>query len=924
MSVAHRHAKGLHSPEAGARLPSVAPCAHCGLETNLHDPATWFSEALDKNVGANNPVESGPRGLDEPLVFCCHGCMGAYALIHEMGLEAFYSLRDQRASEVAPVHSENRSTVLADLDAAGVPVEHLADGLCRVRLAVDGLHCAACSWLIEKMQPNIPGCRSARVRMSDASLELIYDPQSTSPMKIADRLSQIGYSLSPLESWEEEDQSDAMLRREHWIGMAVAFFLAANSMWIAISLYAGESTGIAPSHERFLRIVGALLGLLAAVFPGRVFFRTAWASMRAGVPHVDIPVALGLSVGTIGSLVGAITGRGHIYFDSLASLVFLLRVGRYIQFRAQYRTGVSLSKLMRMNSVVANRIAPDGTRSSVPSHRLQKDDQVEVLPGQIVPADGVVIEGSTTVQTAFLTGESRPVPLDVGQEVVGGSLNAQSPFRLRVTAAGNDSRIGKLSELVREASSQRTPLIKLADRIGGIFVWVVIGLSIITFIGWTLVSGPGKGVEHTVALLTIACPCALALAAPLVITVTLGRAASEQIWIRDGNCLERLAQPGIVWFDKTGTLTYGDLRVVDWDGPSDLLPRIAALEMHSEHPAARAIRNYAIGNAPQYDLRKFKVDAVEQTFGQGISGLVDGQRFRIGVMDLPKENVDDRSWNNSAPRELSQRVELPGSVCQTIHVWVDGKHLGQFKIGDRLRPEAIRTLAHLQSCGWKLALLSGDQQDAVNQVATLLREGVGQHDIGVRAESGVQEGIDWVECRGGCSPEEKLAFIRESKQRYPTTVMVGDGINDAASLACADVGIAVRGAGENCLRHAPIYIPNHQLDAISRLVDASRKTVQGIHRCFAASLIYNAITISLAISGWIHPLIAAIFMPISGLTVLAMALSAKAFTAQPASSQASLKENGTEVSARNSDPSMTKTRRLATSNNAEIPGGGQR
>jgi len=901
MSVSHREALALQATEPRLRHPRVTPCAHCGLETNLNDPATWFSGALEKNEDNRGTVLSDNScGPGEPLVFCCHGCMGAYALIHEMGLAAFYALRDQRSGEVSPVQTGTHSSVLADLDAAGVPLEHLADGLCRVRLAVDGLHCAACSWLIEKMQPTVPGWSSARVRMSDATVELIYDPRATSPMRIADRLSKIGYALSPIQSSEDEDYADTMVRREHWVGMAVAFFLAANSMWIAVSLYAGESTGIASSHERFLRIVGALLGLLAAVFPGRIFFRTAWESVRAGVPHVDIPVALGLAVGTLGSLVGAIRGHGHIYFDSLASLVFLLRVGRYIQFRAQYRTGVSLSKLMRMNSVVANRIAPDGTRSSVPSHRLQKDDEVEVLPGQIVPADGIVIEGLTTVQTAFITGESRPVPLGVGQEVVGGSLNDQSPIRVRVTAAGNESRIGKLSELVREASSQRTPLLQLADRIGGIFVGVVIGLSIITFVGWTLVSGPGVGVEHTVALLTIACPCALALAAPLVITVALGRAAREQIWIRDGNCLERLARPGIVWFDKTGTLTYGDLRVIDWDGSADLLPSIAALELQSDHPAARAIRNYAVALNPHIDLSDFQVDGVTQTFGRGICGRVDGKRIRVGVM-TPSEEVDHEWANeNINPKKESLRVEISASVCQTIHVWVEDVHVGLFKIGDRLRPEALRTLRRLQLCGWKLALLSGDQQVVVDRVAGQLRDGGVYGGI----EGGIEGGIDWVDCIGGCSPEKKIAVIRASKSKFPTTVMVGDGINDAASLACADVGIAVRGSGENCLRNAPIYIPNNQLDAIARLVDASRNTVRGIHRCFAASLIYNTITISLAISGWIHPLIAAIFMPISGLTVLAMALSAKTFPAQYIPVSESLEKINLEIGDRSSSRSI--------------------
>jgi Cu2+-exporting ATPase len=776
--------------------------------------------------------------------------MGAYAMIHELGLDDFYTLRSPAEVEPRPVRGIRRSDVLVDLEAAGIPIERFSDGLCKVRLSVDGLHCAACSWLIESMQPSMPGVKIARVRWSDATLELLYDPEQTEPLKIAERLAKLGYSLGPIDDSAEDSGADVVLRREHWIGMATAFFLASNAMWIGISLYAGEASGMASAHAHFLRWMGAILGLLAAAFPGRIFFRSAIEAIRAGVPHVDIPVALGLAVGTIGSIVGAAIGTGDVYFDSLASLVFLLRVGRYIQFRAQYRTGLSIGKLLRMNSVVAHRIQNDGSRLSVPSYRLQPMDLVEVLPGQVIPADGQITEGKSRIQTAFITGESLPCTVKIGSSVVGGSLNLQSPITMRVTAAGEKSRMGRLSELVRAATAQRTPLIQLADRVGGVFVFVVLGLSVLTFGYWFWQSGWERAIQHSIALLTIACPCALALAAPLVITVALGRAARQNIWIRDGNCLERLAKSGIMWFDKTGTLTFGDLRVLEWSGSKDALPYVAALERQSDHPVARAIVAYlATEHALTTDV-SLEVRDIEQRYGDGIEGLVEGRRVRLGRDRLV----------SSAENECEAKHEGVNGP-NAIGVWIDGVRQGEFVLGDRSRLDGADTLISLQQRGWKLGILSGDRQSVVNALA---------HEL-------LEQGVELEQALGDCTPEQKLSVIRQSQGMYPVTVMVGDGINDAAALATADVGIAIRGNGEACLTHAPIYIPSNQLRSIASLMDASRCTVSAIYRCFAASLLYNAITIALAVTGFIHPLIAALFMPLSGLTVLTMAMTARTF-----------------------------------------------
>ncbi|MFY7874647.1 MAG: heavy metal translocating P-type ATPase metal-binding domain-containing protein, partial [Pirellula sp.] len=272
----------------------LRPCAHCGQPTF----------AADK----------------ESRVFCCNGCMGAYAMIHELGLEDFYALRRDSKPSLS-VARNDRIAILNNLEAAGVAVHRFPDGLCSVRLAIDGVHCGACTWLIERVQPTIHGLKSAQVRMSDSTIELIYDPSQTNPASVSHRLSRIGYALSPWIANEEDERGFLEKQRWHWTGIATAAFLAANAMWIGVALYAGESTGMTSTQATFLRWIGTSLAILATVFPGRIFFQTAWQSIRTRTPHVDVPIALSLLMGAVGSLVGTISGQGHVYFDSLASLI---------------------------------------------------------------------------------------------------------------------------------------------------------------------------------------------------------------------------------------------------------------------------------------------------------------------------------------------------------------------------------------------------------------------------------------------------------------------------------------------------------------------------------------------------------------------------------------------------------------------------
>ncbi len=668
--------------------PTV-PCAHCGLPTQAE--------------------------TQDATVFCCQGCRGAYALIHQLGLESFYGLQAVTASPSVPGKTKVDASkeALARLDALASQATVTPDGLCSIRLSVDGIHCAACAWLIEKMQPHLDGVQATQVRMNDHSIHLIYDPKRTSLSRIAEPLSKLGYSLAPMTRMEDRDALQAA-RRKHWLGIAVAFFLAANSMWIGIALYAGEATGMTAAHATFLRYIGACLGVLAAIFPGRVFFETAVHAIRTRTPHVDIPVALAIGVGTVSSLINCVVGYQHIYFDSIASLILLLRVGRYLQFRAQYQAGLSLDRLFRWTTPFATRIDSEGNVEPVATTELKIGDTVFVKAGEALPVDGRIVHGESTLDCAWLTGESLPLDVREGDAVVGGTLNLASPLKIQVEAVGEASRIGRLNHLIRQAASQKTPLIQMADQVGGWFVWIVLGLSLVTFIAWTIVSDPVIAARHTVSLLTIACPCALAIAAPLVITVAIGRAARCSIWIHNGNVLEMLAKPGIVWFDKTGTLTFGKHRVIDWSGDDEALALAASLEIHSTHPVAKAIVEYATSRSDGFQANIISDDySVEQVLGRGIHGQVMQHHIAIGTIRW----MQDLDISVSSPdRQKYQSIAVDGNT--PLIVAIDRRTRGVFSLGDSLRPDAVKLIQDLDRRGWEVGVLSGTDKKSLTRSPT--------------------------------------------------------------------------------------------------------------------------------------------------------------------------------------------------------------
>lgn len=805
-------------------------CAHCGL------PATVRGDHTD----------AGNAGR----VFCCSGCHGAYQLIHGWGLEAFYDLR-VRSPEDGPVDASTES--FADLDdpallGLSAPVEVGRDGksMRLSKLSISGLHCAACVWLLERAPQQISGWQSSKIDYHARTVEVVFDPATIKLSDIARFVNRLGYTISPLSN-DSLDQQAASENRTMLIDIAVAGFCAANAMWVAIALYAGQFSGMAAGYTQLFRIAGVLLGAIAVVFPGRVFFRSALASITTRSPHMDLPVAVGLTAGLLASLYGLFDPTSDVYFDSIAALVFFLLTGRWIQMRQQRRAGDAVAGLLRMSPLAATRVEPDGTTSRVAIDALRVGDRVATEPSASIPVDGRVVAGESLIDRSLLTGESRPVAVRPGSQVEAGTDNLQATLTIKATAVGDNTRLASLRAAVADAAATRTPIVQLANRIGGWFVSVVLLLATLTAIAWSWIA-PQQAVGNSVALLIVACPCALALATPLAIAVAIGRLANRRVLIRAGDCLERLSSAGTIFFDKTGTLTAGTMSVNDWIGDETVLPAVAAIESDIRHPVARALVAHASPSPASLPATE-----INQVPGLGVEGIVDGVKYVIGNAALLSNHavLIEAAWSAHADR-------IAASGSSPVWVAKDSKVAAVCGVSDRLRDDAADVIKYFVDHGWQVGILSGDDSRTVAGIGDRL-------------------GLQPAQSRGGLLPEQKLAAIHASGLPHPI-VMVGDGVNDAAALAAADVGVAIRGGASASLTAAPVMIGNGQLHQVISLLQAANSTRRSIRRNFAISIGYNLVAVGLAMTGMITPLIAAVLMPLSSISVIAFTLSGRTVT----------------------------------------------
>ena len=794
-------------------------CTHCGL-----------------------PV---PKGLIEPesdAQFCCAGCKTVYGIIHGSGLDRYYGLR--RSLERERKRAPEASGDYAAFDDPAFTERYAHDddtsGLRCATLSLDGVHCAACVWLIERLDRVVPGVVDAKADFARSSVNVRWDPMTCRFSEVALGLHGLGYPPSPPRA-RSEDERRRLDARKQLIRIGVAGAIAGNVMLVSVALYAGVFQDMDAFYLRLFRLVSAGLGVLALVWPGRVFFAGAIAALRTRTPHLDLPIALALLVGGVWGVANALRGTGEVYFDSLTSLVFLLLVGRFVQSQQQRKAADALDLLLTLTPSVV-RVVTDGGTQSRPVEAVSVGDVVEVHAGETVPVDGAIVEGRTELDHAILTGESEPVSAGVDDAVWAGAVNLSSTIRARVSAVGEATRAAKLMKLVAEAAATKAPIVQLADRAAGWFVVIVAALAVVTGVLWWE-HGADVALEHATALLIVTCPCALGLATPLVLSATIGRLARSGVLVKGGAPIERLARPGLMLLDKTGTLTNGTMSVAGWTIDEPLRRVVRGLERGATHPIARAIAES--GEAAT-------VESVEHRRGLGVTGLADNQRVAVGSPAFLHElGVEVGNTVAAWARTAAEAGLTP------VLVAVEGEAVGGVALHDAVRVDAPALLDGLRARGWRLGVLSGDDQRVVSRVAAEL-------------------GIDAKCARGRITPEGKLDAVREAKTHAggrETVAMMGDGVNDAAALAAADVGIAVLGSADASFDAADVAIQRGGLDEVARLVEVSCSAMRRVRVCLLASLSYNTVAAGLSMAGLVHPLLAAVLMPLSSITVVAIAAS---------------------------------------------------
>jgi Cu2+-exporting ATPase len=777
-------------------------------------------------LGADQAVATSDRccrHCGDPLVtdgaeYCCSGCESAAAWIRDAGLDDYYRLRTADGNRIATEISDYLAWDRADVQCGHVTES--ADGN-EITLAVEGLRCAACAWLIDRALMREPGVTAVSVNAVTGRLRLGWRPERTPLSALLQRLSALGYRPhlaggAALERERRRERNQLLLR----LGLAV--LATTQAMMFSEALYL-DSNGAMPLATRDLfRWLTFLVCTPVVFYSGMPFLTGMVRELRLRRPGMDTLAATSILLAYFASLIETLRGGPHVWFDAAAMFVLFLLSARLLERFARLRASARLDLLARAQPALAWRLR-EGRAEQVPIHDLEIQDEVWIPADSPVPADGMLLDAQATFDESLLSGESAACGKRAGDTVYAGSVALAQPARLRITGVGTQTRLAQILRLVERAQAQRPALARSADRIAGVFVFAMFALALASFAFWWP-QDSGRAFAVALAVLVAACPCALSLAVPAALSAASDALARCGVLVLGPDALARLADVDTVLLDKTGTLTVGQPTLLRVDTladrhESEVLALAAALERDNRHPLAQAFAG------------RITIELREQRLhpGLGVEGRHSDHLYRLGRADFACGKVDDGAlW-------LSQ----------------DGQALARFELADPPRSDGAAAMTALRALGLKLQVASGDAEPAVRSVC---------------AELGIPE------FRARQSPEDKLATIRRLQAQGRRVLMLGDGINDAPVLAGADVSVAMGRGSALAQRAAGVLLLGNGLSALPEAIVLARRTRRVIRQNFGWALAYNLVAVTIAASGWIHPGWAALGMAGSSLGVTLNAL----------------------------------------------------
>jgi len=719
---------------------------------------------------------------------------------------------------------------------------------------VEGMTCASCVARVEKALSEVAGVVGADVNLATERATVTYNPEETDFGAMARAVDAAGYKLrEPMEGEEGLDRERKRRERETRLLRIKLIYSAASAVAIlVISMLGMYIPGLKSIslHTRF--IILFIIATPVQFWPGLTFYRGAFKAARHGTTDMNTLIAVGTTAAYLYSVVATffpsfISGTGlelSVYYDASASIIALILLGRFLEARAKGRTSEAIRRLLDLQAHTA-RVIRDGEELDVPVEEVRVGDIVTVRPGEKIPVDGVVTEGRSAVDESMLTGESLPVEKGPGDEVTGATVNGTGSFLFRVARVGSDTVLAQIIRLVEEAQGSKAPIQRLADKVASVFVPVVVGIALLTFLAW-LLAGPSPSFNFAllnfVAVMVIACPCALGLATPTAIMVGTGKGAELGILIKGGEILETAGRLNVVIFDKTGTLTWGKPEVTDvvpaaGKGEDELLSLAASVERGSEHPLAETL----VEAAKSRGISLYDVHDFQALPGRGVVARVNGEEVRLGNAALMSESGVDLAGIEARAEELSRQGKT------IVYALYGGEFRGFVAVADTLRPMAEEAVRSLKKMGVEVAMISGDRRSTAEAVAR-------------------EVGVDRVLAE--VLPADKAAEVARIQSEGKVAAMVGDGINDAPALAQADIGIAIGTGTDVAVEASDITLISDDLRKVATAIHLSRSTLRTIKQNLFWAFIYNVIGIPLA-AGVLYPIWGVLLSPIYAAAAMA-------------------------------------------------------